>query len=106
MFVSISTLLTLASVLIVLMLVLSVSLYYNYKHGVLLLKIVDSVESSLDVLDEKYAIMSKILEIPIFYDSPQIKQVVTEIKACKDSILKVAQEIGTIEEFEEVGQDA
>lgn len=106
MFVSISTLLILASVLIVLVLVLSVSLYYNYKHGVLLLKIVDSVESSLDILDEKYTVMSKILEIPIFYDSPQIKQVVTEIKACKDSILKVAQEIGTIEEFEEVGQDA
>ena len=80
---------------------LGVSLYYNYKFGRALIRMEDALELSLDKLDEKYASISKILEIPLFYDSPQIRQVVEDIKACQQSILFVAQEIGDLEEIDD-----
>ena len=61
----------------------------------------DALEESLDRLDDRYESISKVLEIPLFYDSPQIRQVVTDIKACQQSILYVANEIGRLEEIED-----
>ena len=84
--------------IIILSLLLLISLYYNYKFALSLLRITDAIESSLDVLDEKYYAISKILEIPVMYDSPQIRSVIKEIKESRDLILQVANEISTIEE--------
>ena len=78
---------------------LGVSLYFNYKFGRSLIRMEDALEESLDKLDEKYESISRVLEIPLFYDSPQIRQVVADIKACQDSILYVANEIGRLEEI-------
>jgi len=85
---TIQTLLILA--LLFVFIVLCVSLYFNYKHAILILSTVDGVEESLDILDEKYKSVSEILEIPLFYDSPQIRQVHEDIARCRDSILGVA----------------
>ena len=79
---------------------LGVSAYYNYKFGRSLIRMEDALEQSLDKLDERYASVSQILEIDIFYDSPQIRQVVADIQECQQSILYVANEIGTLEEIE------
>ena len=59
---------------------LGISIYYNYKFGRSLLRMEDALEESLDRLDERYESISKVLEIPLFYDSPQIRQVVSDIK--------------------------
>ena len=80
---------------------LGVSAYYNYKFGRSLIRMEDALEQSLDKLDERYESISKVLEIPLFYDSPQIRQVVTDIKACQESILFVANEIGQLEETDD-----
>ena len=77
---------------------LLVSLWYNYRFATIILKIEDSITESLDQLDNRYKSISKILEIPLFYDSPQIRKVVMDMKACRDSILKVANSIANIEE--------
>ena len=69
---------------------LCVSIYFNVKHGIFILRIIDSIESVLDILDEKYSNISKILEIPLFYDSPQIRNVVDDIRICRDSLLESA----------------
>ena len=61
----------------------------------------DALEQSLDRLDERYESISKVLEIPLFYDSPQIRQVVADIKEWQNSILYVANEIGRLEEIED-----
>ena len=82
----------------VLFLLLCVSLYYNYRFATIILKIEDSLEVSLNKLDRRYASISKILEIPLFYDSPQIRQVIDDIRASRDSILEVANQIAKIEE--------
>jgi hypothetical protein len=77
-----------------------VSVYYNIKFGRVLIRMEDALEVSLDTLDERYESISKILEIPLFYDSPQIRQVVIDIKACQQSILYVANEVGRLEEIQ------
>jgi hypothetical protein len=80
---------------------LCISLYYNYKFGRTLIRMEDALEISLDKLDDRYESISKILEIPLFFDSPQIRQVVTDIKICQESILYVANEIGRLEEIQD-----
>ena len=80
---------------------LGISIYYNYKFGRSLIRMEDALEQSLDRLDERYESISKVLEIPLFYDSPQIRQVVADIRECQNSILYVANEIGRLEEIED-----
>ena len=81
--------------------VLMFSAYYNYKFGRALIRMEDALEQSLEKLDGRYESISKILEIDLFYDSPQIRQVVADIRECQQSILYVANEIGRLEEIED-----
>lgn len=76
---------------------LCISIYFNYKHGILIIRTIDEIEVALDVLDQKYESVSKILEIPLFFDSPQIKQLHNDIGACRDSILQVASSLGNVD---------
>ena len=80
---------------------LMLSAYYNYKFGRALIRMEDALEISLDRLDTRYESVSKILEIDLFYDSPQVRQVIPDIKECQESILYVANEIGRLEEIED-----
>ena len=80
---------------------LCISLYYNYKFGRTLIRMEDALEESLDVLDERYRSVSEVLQIDLFYDSPQIRQVVSDIRQCQESILYVANEIGRLEEIQD-----
>jgi len=80
---------------------LGISLYYNYKFAKTIIKFEDNISDALDILDERYTSISKILEIPLFYDSPQIRQVVLDMKLSRDAILKAANEITLQEESEE-----
>ena len=50
-------------------------------------------KESLDKLDTHYQSISKVLDIPLFYDSPQIKQVVRDINGCREAILYVANQL-------------
>jgi len=64
--------------------------YKLYKFSMILLTLEDSIEECLDILDEKYRSMSEILEIPIFFDSVEVRKVVSDIKASRDSLIVVA----------------
>ena len=57
----------------------------------------DSVADSLSVLDEQYEKISKILEIPIFFDSPQVRQVIDSIRASRNSILYIANNVAKMD---------
>ncbi|MBC8409390.1 MAG: hypothetical protein H8E12_11820 [Rhodobacteraceae bacterium] len=83
--------------LVIISTLLSISIYFNYKHGILIIKTVDEIEGALEVLDKKYESVSKILEIPLFFDSPQVKQLHNDIGACRDSILQVASSLGNVD---------
>jgi len=87
--------------IVVLVVLLSFSIYYNIKFGLLILRVQDAVEVSLDILDERYASISKVLEIPIFHDSQEVRQVVSDIDFARKSILDVAVQMTTVDEEEE-----
>ena len=90
----------LITVSVVLLTLLSVSLYYNYKMGVIILKAEDNIESCLDTLDVRYKAMSKILERPVFFDSLEVRQVIQEITKARDAILYVANKMADFDEKE------
>jgi hypothetical protein len=76
--------------ILILLVLLSLSIYYSVKFGLIILKIEDAIEESLDVIDEKYDSMSEILERPLFYDSPEVRQVLQDIKLTRHSLHKIA----------------
>jgi hypothetical protein len=80
---------------------LCISMHFNYKHGVLILSFQDAIEASLDVLDVKYERMSKVLEIPIFFDSIEVRQVISDIRDIRESILYIANNISKFSTYEE-----
>jgi len=77
-----------------------VSLYYNYKFAKIIIDFEDNIAAALDILDQRYTSISKILEIPLFYDSPQIRQVISDIKESRDAIINAANQVN-IEEISE-----
>ena len=80
---------------------LVISLYFNYKHGILLIRLQDSIEASLDMLDERYSSMSKVLDMPIFFDSVEVRSVISDIRKSRDTILDVANLMTVIDETQE-----
>lgn len=88
-------------VIAVLIVFLTISLYYNYKFARLILKMEDAIEDSLDNLDSRYASIQKILDTPLFFDSPQVRQVINDITESRDAILYVANQLTEIEYGEE-----
>ncbi len=81
-----------------------VSVYYNFKFARIILKMEDEIGICLDIIDEKYRSLSKILEIPIFFDSPQVRKVIDDIKTARSSLLNIANKLTSIEQ--EVTADA
>ncbi len=86
-------------------LILIPSLIFTYRSAMMILRIQDAIEESLDVLDKRYESVSKILKIPIFYDSPEIKKAVEDVRKSRDAILYVANQLTSIQEEEEGGDE-
>jgi hypothetical protein len=59
----------------------------------IVLDVQDSLEESLDLLDQKYNNLSKILEIPIFYDSQEVKRAINEVEDARNIMLYIANRI-------------
>ena len=53
----------------------------------------DAIEECLDLLDAKYNNMSKILEKPIFFDSVEVRQVISDISDSRAAILTIANKL-------------
>tara|TARA_B100001029_G_C14670124_1_gene239070 strand:- start:31 stop:336 length:306 start_codon:yes stop_codon:yes gene_type:complete len=69
------------------------SIYLNYKLGMTILGYQDALEDSLDLIDSKYSSISNILEKPIFFDSMEVRQVVSDIKDTRDSLVVIARKL-------------
>lgn len=68
-------------------------LYFCIKFGITIIKIQEIIEECLDVIDEKYNNIVRILEIPVFSDSPEIKRMVNELDQIKLSIIYIANKL-------------
>tara|TARA_B100001123_G_scaffold437566_1_gene570035 strand:- start:23385 stop:23684 length:300 start_codon:yes stop_codon:yes gene_type:complete len=75
-----------------------ISTFYAIRFGLTILKFQDAIESSLDILDERYSSMYNVLQTPLFYDSPEIRRVLTDIEKSRDAILYVANSITRVDE--------
>ncbi len=75
---------------LILAVLLTISVYYNYKLGKIIINIEDTLESSLDELDAVYGRIARILEIPVFFDSVEVRQVIADIEVAQQTILKIA----------------
>ena len=64
-----------------------------YQFSIILMNIEDAVEDSLDILDEKYKSMNKILDKPVFFDSMEVRQVISDIRDCHKSVLVIANKL-------------
>lgn len=79
------------------------SSYFCIKFALILIDLRDEIESSLDIIDEKYYSISKILEIPVFYDSKEVKLALNDLEAARNALLIVANKLSKEElEDEEV----
>jgi len=75
---------------IVLAVMLAVSTYYAFKFAFLILKFQEALEDSLEVIDAKYSSISAICERPLFFDSPEVRNVLSDIRETRDSLHRVA----------------
>ncbi len=60
------------------------------RFGKIILSYQDSLEQALETIDEKYNNISAICERPLFYDSAEVREVLNDIKATRDSLHQVA----------------
>ena len=77
----------------VLLLICGYLLKKLYDYSIIILNIEESIEQSLDILDEKYRMMNKVLEMPIFFDSTEVRQVVNDIRDCHSAVLLIANKL-------------
>ena len=61
-----------------------------YKTGIILLNVQDTMEESLGVIDDRIDSINKILDIPLFSDSPEIKTLRKDMMMCRDAMLDIA----------------
>lgn len=84
---------------LILLILLVMSIRYNLRFGRIIIEIEDAIEESLDVLDTQYNSISQILEKPIFFDSPEVRQTIENIGRSRDAILYVANILaGSVDE--------
>jgi hypothetical protein len=86
--------------LVLLSLVLGVAaffgIYFSVKFGLLILKLQDDIEESLDELDKSAIVFSKILEKPVFFDSMEVRSCINEIRKTRNIVLNIAQRLTAI----------
>ena len=77
-----------------------ISLYYCIKFALIIIKIQDVIEDSLDKIDLKYNRISQISEIPVFFDSPEIKNLLFEIDSVKSIVHAISYNLANINKKE------
>ena len=81
--------------IVILTVLFLLSLYYCLKFALIIIRVKDTLENSLEKIDESYFKISEILNIPIFYNSKEVKIVIDEIKNSRDSLLLIASSLST-----------
>lgn len=93
------------SLLSILLIYSVVSSYFCLKFAMTVLRVQDSLEASLEVIDQKYESISEILKRPLFFDSPEVRQVLKDIEETRDSLELVARDLSNKMKNEEEEED-
>jgi len=86
-------------ILCFILLLLAVSMYYCFKFAMTILRVQDVLEESLDTLDERYASITEILNRPLFFDSPEVRTVLEDIRVTRQAIHTIARAL--VDNFDE-----
>ena len=70
--------------------------YFCIKFALIIIKTQEDLEYALDEIDKKYVRITEILDIPVFFDSPEIRRLLLEIKDIKRVILEVSARLSKI----------
>lgn len=89
--------LILVSVLSVLLLFFA---YFCIKFALIIIRLQEDLEYSLDEIDKKYNRIAEILDIPVFFDSPEIRRLLQEIKDIKRVILEISARLSKVNKKE------
>ena len=76
-----------------LVILLGVTAFYCLRFAMIVLKIQESIQMSVDVIDEKHQKITEILSRPLFYDSPEVRQVLRDIDDVRESLSDVARDL-------------
>lgn len=86
--------------MLILIAILSVLLlffvYFCIKFALIIIKMQEDLEYALDEIDKKYNRIVEILDIPVFFDSPEIRRLLEEIKDIKRVILEISAKLSKI----------
>lgn len=74
-------------------LLIIILIYYCIKFAIIIINMQNVIEESLDIIDQKYHNLNKILETPLFYNNHEIKNVIEEIKETRDVLLYIANQL-------------
>lgn len=77
----------------VLILISAFSIYFCIKFAIIIIKMQEVIEESLDIIDQKYNNLSKILEIPLFHNNTEIKNAIKEVQETRDVLLYIANQL-------------
>jgi len=89
------------TIIIVLIVLLAASLFFVVKFAKSVFRFEDRIESALDHIDTSYKIISEILERPLFYDSPEVREVHNKIAEINNSLLSIAYDLASVEKEDE-----
>ena len=67
--------------------------YYSLKFGMIIIRIQDCIQDSLDIMDQKHMSITEILQRPLFYDSPEVRQVLRDINDARKALHTIAFEL-------------
>ena len=81
------------ALVVVLSIFLIFTLYFCIKFALIIIRMQNAIEYSLDVIDQKYSSLSRILEIPIFYNSDEVKRAINDLEDARNSLLDIANEL-------------
>jgi hypothetical protein len=95
-----------ATACVFLLVVLAVSVAYNFRHAKMIIEVEDALSEALDVCDDSYQRMSRIMELPVAMATPEVEQVINEIKRTRDAVLYISNVLaepygGVVEEGED-----
>lgn len=76
-----------------LLIVIVMLLYKLYSFSLIILKIEDVIEESLDKLDQRYQSIGEILKKEVFFDSVEVRQVIADISESHSIILDIANNL-------------
>tara|TARA_B000000557_G_C20787209_1_gene449235 strand:+ start:1017 stop:1319 length:303 start_codon:yes stop_codon:yes gene_type:complete len=83
-------------IMIFVLILLIFSSYFCIKFALFIIRIQDTLEDSLEKLDKKHDRVEEILKIPVFFDSPEIRSLLSEIKETRDIILNISFELNNL----------